>query len=142
VRLPEPYTFFVDRCLGTCDVCTELRSAGANVVMHDDVFGQSTEDVDWLPQVGKRQWVLLTKDKRIRRNEAETTALMNAGVAAFVLTSGNLTGQQQGEAFAKALRRMQGMLRAHRVPFVATVTRDGGVEMFLDRRAPRRKEKI
>lgn len=72
--------------------------------------------------------MLLTKDKRIRRNEAETTALMNAGVAAFVLTSGNLTGQQQGEAFAKALRRMQGMLRAHRVPFVATVTRDGVVQ--------------
>lgn len=42
--------------------------------MHDDVFDQSTQDVDWLPQVGQRQWVLLTKDKRIRRNEVETTA--------------------------------------------------------------------
>jgi len=30
----------------------------------------------------------------------------------------------QGEAFAKALRPMQGVLRAHRDPFVAT--RDGG----------------
>jgi hypothetical protein len=67
---------------------------------------------------------------------------MNAGVAAFVLTSGNLTGRQQGEAFAKALRRMQGMLRAHRVPFVATVTRDGGVQMFLSHRSERRKERI
>jgi hypothetical protein len=28
VRLPEPYTFFVDRCLGTGDVCAVLRSAG------------------------------------------------------------------------------------------------------------------
>ena len=108
--------------------------------MHDDVFAQTTDDADWLPQVGQRGRVLLTKDKRIRRNEAETTALMNAGVAAFVLTSGNLTGQQQGEAFAKALRRMRGMLRAHRVPFVATVTRDGSVEMFLARRAQRRKQ--
>jgi hypothetical protein len=139
VRLPEPYTFFIDRCLGTGDVCTVLRAAGATIVQHDDAFGQSTHDVDWLPQVGQRRWVLLTKDKRIRRNQAEVTALMNAGVAAFVLISGNLTGRQQGEAFAKALRRMRGMLRAHQVPFVATVTRDGAVQMFLTRRTQRRK---
>jgi hypothetical protein len=136
----EPYTFFTDRCLGTGDVCEVLRSAGVTVVAHDEVFGQSTEDVDWLPQVGRRQWVLLTKDKRIRRNQAELTALMNAGVAAFVLISGNLTGKQQGEAFAKASRRMHGMLRAHRAPFVATVTRDGSVQMFLTRRSQRRKD--
>jgi hypothetical protein len=128
VRLPEPYTFFIDRCLGTGDVCEVLRSAGVTIV------------VDWLPQVGQRRWVMLTKDKRIRRNQAELTALMNAGVAAFVLISGNLTGRQQGEAFAKALRRMQGMLQAHSVPFVATVTRDGAVQMFLSRRSGRRKD--
>jgi hypothetical protein len=65
---------------------------------------------------------------------------MNAGVAAFVLISGNLTGRQQGEAFAKALRRMRGTLLAHQVPFVATVTRDGAVDMLLTRRTQRGKK--
>ena len=47
MRLPEPYTFFVDRCLGTGDVCDVLRASGINIVVHDDVFGQRTDDVEW-----------------------------------------------------------------------------------------------
>lgn len=79
----EP-TFFIDRSLGSRDVPEALRAAGARVEVHDDHFDQDAEDAIWLPEVGGRGWLVLTKDIRIRRHPLELSALMNAGVGAFI----------------------------------------------------------
>ncbi|HKQ70975.1 MAG TPA: hypothetical protein VJT73_16630 [Polyangiaceae bacterium] len=80
MRLPEPYTFFIDRCLGTGDVVKALRDIDLTVRLHDAIYPtQDTPDEDWLRDVGSRGWVVLTKDGRIRRNQAQITALMHAG---------------------------------------------------------------
>ena len=51
-------TFFIDRCLGK-KLATVLRAQGHTVELHDSHFAK---DVDWLPTVGQRGWVVLTKD--------------------------------------------------------------------------------
>jgi len=51
--------FFIDRCLGT-KLADSLRNVGATVEIHDDHFEQDIEDEDWLREVGKRNWVVLT----------------------------------------------------------------------------------
>jgi hypothetical protein len=51
--------FFVDRCLGKA-VAVALRTAGVEVHTHDDHFAQTTRDVDWIPEVTARGWVILT----------------------------------------------------------------------------------
>ena len=58
-------------------------------VQGPDTFGTGTLDVDWLPEVGARGWILITKDKNIRKRETELRALKQAGVRAFVLTASN-----------------------------------------------------
>jgi hypothetical protein len=90
--LPPEFVFFLDRSLGRVHVSQALRALGADVKVHDDHFPLHARDSDWLPEVGRRGWVVLMKDKRIRRNQLERDALLAAGVRAFVLTSGNLTG--------------------------------------------------
>ena len=55
-------TFFIDRCLGKKYIAQVLIDSGIAVEIHDDHFSQNVEDVDWLPEVGKRGWVVLTKD--------------------------------------------------------------------------------
>jgi hypothetical protein len=105
------------------------------VQFHDALYAsQDTPDEEWLRDVGGRGWIVLTKDGRIRRNQAQITALMHAKVAAFVLTSAGLSGAEQASTFVKAAKRMQGLIRAHRVPFIATITRDGGVDIFMNHR--------
>ena len=47
--------------------------------MQRDTFGTGAQDVEWLPEVGARRWVLITKDKQIRRREIELRALRQAG---------------------------------------------------------------
>ena len=125
---PEP-VFFVDRSLGSVDVPTGLRAAGATVEVHDDHFAHTEADVDWLPVVGQRGWVVVTKDRRIRTRNVELEALMDAGVAAFVLTAGDLSGAEMAEALVKALPRMQRMVAKHLRPFIAAVSRPGEVTL-------------
>ena len=49
-----------------------LREAGHIAhVQGPDTFGTGTSDAEWLPQVGERKWVLITKDKKIRKRGIE-----------------------------------------------------------------------
>jgi predicted nuclease of predicted toxin-antitoxin system len=123
--------FFLDRSLGKKRVAAALRQAGATLHIHDDHFPPDAKDEDWLAQVGQRGWVVLTKDHRIRYRHVERLALMKAGVAAFILTSGDLQGQEMAQVFVKALPRITRFLKKHAKPFIAKVTRDGSVSLLV-----------
>ena len=128
MRLAEPYTFFVDRSLGSGLVPDALRQENERVVVHDEQFGdQDTADVVWLKEAGARRWVVLTKDARIRTNVLERSALLSANVAAFMLGRGDLRGAEMARAFVRALPRMKTVLRRWELPLIAAVSMEGGV---------------
>ncbi len=106
-----------------------------------DHFDLSTSDVDWLRDVGRRGWVVLTKDRRIRRREAEFRAVCEAGVAMFVLTGASMTGVAMATAFQRAYPRIQKLLRDYALPFIASVSANGDVRLLTEatRHADRRK---
>jgi hypothetical protein len=94
-KLPEPVTFFLDRSLGSLKVAKALRDVHQSVVIHDDVFPQDAQDTTWLPEVGRRGWVVLTKDRHIRTRRNEVAELMAAGLAVFVITKADMSGNAQ-----------------------------------------------
>jgi hypothetical protein len=106
VKLPEPFTFFVDRALGKDVAPGALRAQGHQVVAGDEAFLQTATDVEWLPVVGQKGWVMLTKDRAIRTNRLEREALISNSVAAFMLTSGHLPGDEMARTFLAAMRSM------------------------------------
>jgi uncharacterized protein with PIN domain len=114
---PEPITFFVDRSLGHI-AGQLLRDAGATVQFHDDHFPQSAPDVEWIPTVGAKGWVVVTKDKRIRYRILERDAITAARLRVFVLASSKgLTGEQMGRMLVRNLRRMESLARKHSASF-------------------------
>lgn len=76
--------------------------------------------------------MVLTKDKRIRRRRLERDALFEANVAAFVITSKSLRGEEIANIFIKAKNRMIKILTKHPKPFIAAVTRDGKVKLIVE----------
>ncbi len=84
-------------------------------------------DVEWLPEVGRRGWIVITKDKRISRNELEIAALRNAGVGAFILSSDNLTGPEIAKALVAAFPKIEAFVRANEKPFIGKFYKDGRV---------------
>lgn len=130
-KLRESQVFFLDRNLGTKHVASALRAAGVTVEVHNDHFPQDARDEIWLPEVGKRGWIVLTKDDRIRYRPAEFAAVIDAHVALFALASGNFNGQEMAPAFVAALPRMAHVLDTYRPPFIAKVTRSGEVSLVF-----------
>jgi predicted nuclease of predicted toxin-antitoxin system len=129
--LPEPPVFFLDRSLGKVVISTALRAAGATVHVHEDYFPPDAKDEVWLAEVGRRGWIVLTKDRKIRYRAIERIALLNAGVGAFILTAGNFNGEDMAKVFVKALPRIQKFLEKHERPFIANITGSGSVSMLF-----------
>jgi hypothetical protein len=127
--LPEPLVFFIDRGLGQIVVAAALKGAGQIVKTHDEIFPQDEHDSVWLKEVGRRGWIVLTKDTRIRYRVNEVTALRRAKVRAFVLTRGDLKGEEMGNIFVKALPAIRQLATSTAPPFIAHVSRDGSVRL-------------
>ena len=125
-------TFVVDRCLGK-GVYNRLRDAGASVEWLDGDFSEDAEDVEWIPVVSRRGWVILTKDKRIRRNGNERAAVINSGARIFTLTSGKLKGQHMADLFVNNLMEIERISLEHIPPFIYSVGWSG-LNQLLPRR--------
>ena len=130
-KLPKPLIFFIDRSLGRKIIAAALRQAGADVRIHDDHFPPDERDEKWLREVGRRGWVVLTKDSRIRYRGPEVTALQRARVRAFVLTRGDLQGAELAEIFVRALPTIERFVAKNPPPFIARIGRDGTVSMLF-----------
>jgi PIN like domain len=136
----ESTTFFIvqlcctvgNRCLGNKLIVETLRAAGVSVEIHDDHFGKNTQDVDWIPEIGKRGWVILTKDARIGKNQMERLAVADARVRMFVLVSQNLSGTDMADIFVKAIPAMEKFILKNIAPFIAKVDRESKVKVWKD----------
>src|SRR5438105_8486798 len=80
----EDVVFFIDRCLGR-GLWIALRAAGIKAEHKDDHFAQNTDDDVWMPEVGKRGWVVLTRDTRIRFHANEREAVLKSSLRMFSL---------------------------------------------------------
>jgi hypothetical protein len=104
-----------------------LTKLGVRFERHLAHFNRGIPDETWLPRVGSEGWILLTADKRIRYNFLEKQALKEHAIREFVLTSGNMSGQDMAAALELALPKMRRLCRKLKPPFVASITRLGEV---------------
>jgi len=130
-------------------VADALRAAGERVEIMEDHFANDVDDTVWVPEVGKRGWIILSKDKALRHNSLEQIALLKSNTHSFILTSADQAGPQMANAFVTALPDMMRLIQKFPPPFVGTVTPTGRVNVFVthaqllaaiaDRKTPKSK---
>lgn len=125
---PEPLVFFIDQGLGNKIIATALRIEGLQVEVHSDHFAEIAPDVEWLTEVGKRGWVVLTKDHALNRRTAELTAHINARVRTFVFVNSNLPGVQVAQIMVAVLPQMLRFATHEPGPFVVRIYKDGSIK--------------
>lgn len=125
-RLPSA-PLFLDEGLGSRKVADALRAAGATVVLHRDHFAPGTPDDEWLRAAAVNGWVILSKDRAIRRRANERQAVQESAARIFVLTSANMTGEEMAAAFVAALPRIARICATATGPILKAVRRDGKV---------------
>lgn len=106
--------FLLDEDLASRSIVATLRDHGLEVRTVPDEFGRGSLDVDWLPKAGQLGYVVLTKDKSMRRTPLEVAAVHNAKVLYFALTRGNLTAAQMAAAILAAVPQIEGIVRSRR----------------------------
>jgi hypothetical protein len=123
--------FFVDRSLRSKYVPEALRAAGARVEIHQGHFSDEAEDVDWLGEAGRRGWIVLTKDDRIRYRTHEVAAIERAGVRAFVLTTARMRGSDMATLFSTVALKLVRLSINTPPPFVFALNRSGELRRVL-----------
>lgn len=53
---------FLDRAIDSEHILQALTATGVVVIRHRDHFDDDATDPEWLPVVGEREWIVLTKE--------------------------------------------------------------------------------
>lgn len=106
-------------------VADALRAAGARVEVHIDHFPQAAPDTEWIPEVGAREWVLITKDQNIRRNPLERAAYESANLRGFVVTGADMGGADLAQLLVRCLSGMARRAAGRNGPLLFTISAGG-----------------
>ena len=77
-------TPFFDRNFGS-RVPRAIRLAGQEIRLHDEECRQDTPDTEIIPLTAQNDWVLVTRDKKLRKRPAEVEAIRSAAAKCVVL---------------------------------------------------------
>jgi hypothetical protein len=120
------FVYFTDRDLGK-RFPEILKSGGLTVERHADHFAHDTPDETWLETVGKRRWIALTDDRRIRYKPNERDAVMRHSVALLVIV-GAAPFPELARALVSSVPAVEHFLHGHKPPFIAKVYRPSPTE--------------
>jgi hypothetical protein len=130
----DDFVLFLDENLHKCaPLIGVLDKAGIRYERHESHFKTGETDITWLPAVSQREWIILTKDKGIRYNELEISAVIANKGREFFFCSGNWSGDKMAEILSKSLPRMRRLAKKTSAPFIASITQGGEVHLRYDK---------
>lgn len=112
-----------------------MRAAGLQVEWFFDHFGDATPDTEWLDAVGRKGWIAITHDARIRYKANELAAVVRHNVA-MLLVVGHAPYPRLAEHFVHTLPRIEAFIDVHQPPYIAKVYRPTPQELALRSDAP------
>jgi hypothetical protein len=131
--------FFTDRDLGT-RFPEILKDAGFAVERHRDHFPPDCPDEEWLAEVGKREWVALTHDARIRYKPNELAAVIRHRVRLLVIV-GKGPFPDLAASFVTTRERIESFLEGTPPPVIARVYRATPADLTANSAAAGRIER-
>lgn len=120
--------FFVDENFGT-NLVTGLRDLGYTNIEHlTETFDPGTIDEIWLDYVGKKGYILITKDKKIRKNPKEKATLIKHKIVAFYLGGSQMGTKDISKQLINAWNKMEDTARRQKKKRIAGafIVRRGG----------------
>jgi hypothetical protein len=131
--------FFTDRDLGTA-FPEILRRAGFAVERHRDHFAPECPDEDWLAEVGRRDWIALTHNARIRYTPNELAAVIRHRVRLLVIV-GKAPFPVLAASFVATSKRIEAFLEGVSPPIIAKVYQATPAQLAANPRAAGRIER-
>jgi uncharacterized protein with PIN domain len=87
---------------------------------------ENTPDEQWLKIAGDNDWVVITRDKRLRRRRGERKIWMKRGLRVFVMSSsGNMTAWETLQLLVERFDEIEDYARDRTGPYIVSVTKTG-----------------
>jgi hypothetical protein len=116
---PDQATYFLDRTHGRKVLPEYLRSCGMQVMVHADHFAQEEIDPVWIAECARRNWTVITGDRRIEKVPENREAVIQSGCKVFLLTDSNSKPLIWASAIIVAAERMRQLVARHDGHFFA-----------------------
>jgi hypothetical protein len=124
---PDNPVLFIDRCAWSNRLGEALTAAGIAFIPHHQRFAPNCPDEDWLPVAGKEGWIVLTRDKNIRRKPNELQAFKANRVLAIVLSSGQASAADTADLVIRLYPKLMRKVQNAKPPAMFTVTLAGTI---------------
>jgi len=129
---PELILFLDENHHNNKHLLSLLSARGVRHERHRDHFTPGLADIEWLPEIGRRKWALLTTDKRIRYRTIEKQAVLDNDVRMFCFSTNNMSGRDMANALGLALDKIKKIFSSTPAPFIAMITKSGNVVVRKD----------
>ena len=120
---------FIDRCAWSHKLGDALTNIGAHFIPHHEKFEPACPDETWLEVAGKQGWVVLTRDKNIRRKPNELRAFREHGVIGFVLTSGDASAADTAALVTAVYPKLIRKAKGTKPPAMFSITPAGAITL-------------
>lgn len=98
------------------------------IEIHDDHFLPDATDEYLLSEIGKRRWVFLSKDKRIRYRYPALLAIKQHNARFLFLTGrGDRNADETAAIILKAINRIERFNEKHKPPYIGKIASDGKI---------------
>ncbi|MHB1290670.1 MAG: PIN-like domain-containing protein [Sulfuricella sp.] len=124
---PDSPTLFSDRCAWSHRLGEALTRLAVPFIHLDDHFAPDCPDEEWLETAGKQGWIVLTRDKNIRRKPNELRAFRDHKVLGFVLTSGDASAADTAALITTVYPKLIRKAKSANPPAMFSVTLTGAV---------------
>ena len=119
-------TFFFDRCTGTgVPLVLQKAKPWFGIEYHDDKkngFKQTTRDDEWLAEVAKKGWIVISHDKRFHEDSLALEAVRQHRARVFYMFGGSLPTWDKIRIFAQSFTRIEKLIATQRAPFIYTIS--------------------
>ena len=112
--------FYVDESIFSNALVAELKAASIAFDRVGITVPFGAPDKVWLSHCGKRSYLALTRDQRIRYRSLEKQALIDHGVGCFTFTQGQATAAQCAARIVALAPKMAAIALSQSKPFLYT----------------------
>lgn len=134
------FRYFVDRALGSIYLPQQLRKAGLDIVVHDDIYVQNERDPWIFYECGKKKLVVITADTAFMKSFPHMAAITLAKTRVIAFSNNKKTSEVKGNAFIKAQKPIERALVKHRQGyFIGVVGMAGTFRICAESPLPSRK---